>query len=194
MDRRYVIAGLFFAAAAIMAVVLVYPAYQRMLSASRSVAHSQEEFNARAGVVKEISKLKGQYKQMEKDITNVFEILPLFGTRSISEFFIELEGLSAQSGVSLETVSFSQSKAKEVKSGKRGYTAVNARIAFKGSYENTKRFVRAIETNKHLMDVKDIALAPPQMSAGKSEKEKTDVVSERTDLFSVKISLDAYYQ
>ena len=57
MDRRYLIASLFFIIAAVLAVVFVYPKYQTMNSSARTADEKQKEFDSQIALVQDISRL-----------------------------------------------------------------------------------------------------------------------------------------
>lgn len=198
MDKRYFIAIVLCAAAGIIAFTLAYPAYRQVRSLERFVAWREEELAAQNALVKEIGKLKTQQKQMQKETARVFDLLPSFGAQSIPELFIALEGLASQSGVVLDTISFAPHTQTKGAAGAEEnlYKTVNAQFSLKGSYDDLKRFARAIETSEHLMDMTALSLLPPAASE-KTSQEKEGAQKEargEAGLFSLKASLDAYYQ
>lgn len=189
MDRRYLIAGLFFTVAAIAAVMLVYPKYLTMASSARLAEEKKNEFDSQMALVQDISRLRSQYKEVKEEFERVDRLVPIYNEGSVADLFVELEGLTARNGMLLDAISFSQSKAvgKEKEKEKK-YRIVNARISIKGDYRSFKNFMRAIETSEHLMDVTVISI-----SAVKEEEKDGDVAAAEQTLF-LAIGIDAYYQ
>lgn len=191
MDRRYLVASLFFIVAAVVAVVLVYPKYQAMGLLARSADEKQKEFDSQIALVQDISRLKSQYNEGKEEFGRVAALIPAHNEGSVANLFVELEGLTARNGVLLEAVSFGQGKTLGKEKEKKYYT-INAKLSLKGDYRSIKNFVRAIETSEHLMDATFISI-----SAGaeeeKKEGEKAEGVVAQQPL-SVKIDIDAYYQ
>lgn len=196
MDRRYLIAGLFFIAAVIMAVVLVYPKFQVIQISSQLVDEKQNEFDAQMVLVQEISRLRTQQKQMTEEVAVMVDLLPVFTKKSVSDLFIELESIAAESGLLLDTISFTETKDQTQKdpgktAGSAMHKTVLAQLRMKGEYRDFKNFVRMIETNKHLMDITIASIgaaSEAQTNAGAPASEKT----KNPPTYSVTIR--AYYQ
>lgn len=186
MDRRYLIASLFFIIAAVIAVVLVYPQYQGMALSAQTANEKQKEFDSQTALVQDISRLKSQYKEVKEEFVRVVSLLPVYNEGSTANLFVELEELAARNGMLLDTVSFSQSKVLGKEKEKR-YQTVNAKLSLKGDYGSFKNFMRAVETHEHLMDITLISV-----SATKEKKEKDAIVAQSAISFIVDI--DAYYQ
>ena len=187
MDRRYLIAVLFFTVAVVCAVVLLYPKYQQVTVSSRAADQLQADFEAHAALVQEIGRLKVQYREAEDEVGRVVKLLPALGAKSVPELFIELEGIAAQNGLLIETIVFGGSKEEE-----KPYKLVQAELALKGSYASFKNFMRAVELNEHLMDITQISLAVSVSST--AEKEGGGAAAAAGEQFAFKVSLNAYYQ
>lgn len=201
MDRKYLIAGLFFTAAAIIAVVLTYPKYQVMRISSQLVTDKENEFIAQNVLVQEISRLKSQQKQMTDEIAAVTDLLPLLNEKSTPDLFVEVEGIAAESGLSITTVSFGGQKSQTQNAGVKTsapvtqYKIITAQLKMQGEYDSFKKFVRTIETNKHLMDISfaSIIALPPSRGAKKgADVIPAELSSQQTPTYSV--TLQAYYQ
>ncbi len=190
MDRRYLVASLFFIVTAVIAVVLVYPKYQAMGSLARSADEKQKEFDSQIALVQDISRLKSQYNEVKAEFGRVGVFIPVHDEGSVANLFVELEGLTSRNGVLLEAVSFGQSKTIGKEKEKKYYT-INANLSLKGDYRSIKNFIRATETSEHLMGVIHISV-----SAGAEEKKEGEKAEEAViqQALSVKIDVDAYYQ
>lgn len=190
MDRRYLVAILFFIVAAVVAVVLVYPKYQVMRSSALMVDEKQKEFDSQIALVQDISRLKSQYNEAKEEFGRVGVLIPVYNEGTAADLFVELEGLTSRNGMLLETISFGQSKTLGKEKEKK-YSTVNAKLSLKGDYRGLKNFIRAIETSEHLMDVSRISV-----SATKEEKKKTEseggATAEQT--LTLMVDIDAYYQ
>lgn len=187
MDRRYFIASLFFIIAAVVAVVLVYPKYQVMNSSARSADEKQKEFDSQIALVQDINRLKSKYNEAKDEFGRVTALIPAYNEGSAADLFVELEGLASRNGVLLETISFGQSKTLGKEKEKR-YSTINAKLSLKGDYRGLKNFIRAIETNEHLMDVVHISV-----TAGTETKAEEGAAAAQQTL-SVTADIDAYYQ
>lgn len=199
MDRRYLIAGLFFAAAAIIAIVLAYPKYQVMQLSSQLVADKQNEFTAQNVLVQEISKLKSQQKQMMDEIADVADFLPVFTAKSVPDLFVELEASAAENGLLMDTVNFSMQKAQPP--GAQGKTAsaelhkmITAELKMKGEYRDIKNFAKTIETNKHLMDIVTATISAQVVSAHDTAKGENAPQDTSKNVPAYAITIRAYYQ
>lgn len=199
MDRRYIIAGLFFVAAAIMAVVLVYPKYQVVRISSQLAAEKQSEFDAQLVLVQEISRLRSQQRQMTEEIAQVADLLPVFSKKSVADLFVELEVIAAESGLLMDTVSFAEIKATAPRGQEKAvvattYKTISAQVKMKGEYRDFKKFVRTIETNKHLMDITITTIASSAIGSKVKvqDEEKDTAVPEVPPTYTV--TINAYYQ
>jgi len=190
MDRRYLIASLFFIIAAVLAVVFVYPKYQTMNSSARTADEKQKEFDSQIALVQDISRLKSQYNEVKEEFGRVGALIPAHDERSVAHLFVELEGLTSRNGVLLEAVSFGQGKTLGKEKEKR-YHIINAKLSLKGDYRSIKNFMRAIETSEHLMDATFITVSVAKAEEKEGEN-KEEVVMQQA--LSVKIDVDAYYQ
>ncbi|MBI5912835.1 type 4a pilus biogenesis protein PilO [Candidatus Azambacteria bacterium] len=190
MDRRYLIASLFFIVAAVVAVVLVYPKYQVMSSSARIADEKQKEFDSQIALVQDISRLKSQYNEAKEEFGRVGVLIPAHSEGSAANLFVELEGLASRNGILLETISFGQSKTLGKEKEKRHFT-INAKLSLKGDYRSLKNFVRAIETSEHLMDVVLISVSAVQEEK-KEGKSEGGAAPEQP--LSLKVDIDAYYQ
>lgn len=197
MDRRYIIAGLFFVAAVIVAVVLAYPRFQVVQISSRLVAEKQNELEAQMVLVQEISRLRSQQRQMEGQIAQMNDLLPVFTKKSVSDLFVELEGIAAESGLLMDAISFSEAKeqpqkGKEKQTVTTVYKTIAAQLKMKGEYRDFKNFVRMIETNKHLMDITLASIVATPIEQKDAESGSSDEVEKIPPTYSVTIY--AYYQ
>lgn len=191
MDRRYLIAALFFTIAVIAVFVFTYPKYQTVTSSARLVEEKRKELDLQMALVQDISRLRSQYKEVKDEFARVELLVPVYNEGSIANLFVELEGLSGRNGVLLDGISFSQSKSLAKEKGKekeKRYRIVNASVSLKGDYRGLKNFIQTIETNEHLMDITKISVAAVK------EQEKEGDVTTITQTLSLTIGIDAYYQ
>ena len=200
MDRRYIIAGLFFFASVILAVVLVYPKYQVVQISMRLVEEKANEYEAQMVLVQEISRLRSQQKQMTEEIAHMEDLLPTLTKKSVADLFIELESIAAESGLLLDTISFSEEKEQAQKAGQKPvpvkmYKTISAQVKMQGEYRDLKNFVRIVEKNKHLMDIITTKISTTS-SENKAQKgvdapENSEIMK---TLPSFEIMMRAYYQ
>jgi len=129
------------------------------------------------------------------------DLLPSFTIKSIPELFTEFEVITSRNGVLLGSLSFNDlSKS----SGKGDYKTVNAKLSVIGEYEALKNFAKALEYNKHLMDITSISLGMASPRGGSDESESEESVEpesesvpkpeQETELFSFGMSVNVYYK
>lgn len=184
MDRRYIIAGLFFIAAAIVGIVLVYPEFQRMSAAAQLVSEYEADFDAQNTLVLESGKLISDYKASAAEVAKVAAHLPLYSQRSMPELLIELEKLAGDNGLFLTRISFLHTE--QGGADAKPYQIVNTQLSLKGSYRSFKNFAKATEKSMHLMDVALVSLIPLRAGEGEALTANTG--------FDISVSLNAYYQ
>ncbi len=192
MDRRYIIASLFFIIAAIVAGMLVYPKYQGVSLATKVADEKQKEFDSQMVLVQDISRLKSQYNAVKEEFKRVNALIPEYGEKSTAALFVELEGLTSRNGVLLESISFGQSKTLG-KGQEKGYRAISAGVALKGDYQSFKNFLRGIETSEHLMDITSVSVSVIREEK-EGEGEEGEVSANTQQILSFKIEINAYYQ
>lgn len=190
MDRRYLIASLFFIIAAIVAVMLVYPKYQAMSEAVAAADEKQKEFDSQVVLAQDISRLKSQYNEVKEEFKRVDALIPEYEEKSIAALFVELEGLTSRSGVLLESVSFGQSKTLG-KVQEKGFRTINANLSLKADYQSFKNFLRATETSEHLMDITSVSVNATQ---AKKEDEESEGSADTRQILLFKTDINAYYQ
>ncbi len=211
MGNKYIVAIICVIAAFVIAIAFVLPKYQEMVVSSRLVDEGNAEFDAQNNLLVSIGKIGDRYKKIEEGMMRISDLLPLYNAQSIPDLFVELEGLAGQSGLFIETISFSEkgisSSPKQAQSEEEGAqenegkpsVIVSVQLSAKARYADLKRFAQAIETNKHLMDIVSFNIVPLSEEAkedGKNEekREGNGIQASVPDLFSYSISLDAYYQ
>ncbi len=201
MDRKYIGAGLFLAAAVILCIFLVYPKYQQVRAASAVAVEKENENKTQNELITAVNEANDKYKKIDRELAILKDLLPVRDEQSIAKLFIEFEDLSSQSSLSVQTLSFGavNASAKEgaAPAGK-GYNIINAAISAVGRYEDIKKFADAVRLNKHLMDVLSVEVAAgsdvanPLTSTGAASQDAN--ANDRVDLFSFRFSINAYYQ
>lgn len=169
MDKNYLITALFFIAAIIVGVVLVYPKYQVLQNSQKRVAEKEKEYTSQLNLIREISEVTTQYKKLESELALVGDLLPQFTSKGMPELFTEFEKITSESGVLLSGISFQDALAK-AGSDKSNYKVLNASISAIGSYDALRSLIKTIEQNKHLMDITSLSISPPSVSEDSSEK------------------------
>ena len=92
MDRRYIIASLFFIIAAIVAGMLVYPKYQGVSLATKVADEKQKEFDSQMVLVQDISRLKSQYNAVKEEFKRVNALIPEYGEKAPRPYLLNLKG------------------------------------------------------------------------------------------------------
>lgn len=192
MDRRYIIASLFFMIAAVVAGMLAYPKYQLMSAAAKTADEKQKEFDSQMVLVQDISRLKSQYNAVKEEFKRVNALIPEYGEKSIAALFVELEGLTSRNGVLLESIGFGQNKTIG-KGQEKKYRTITASLSLKGDYQNFKNFLRAVETSEHLMDIASISVSVIQEKK-EGENEEEEVSANAQQILSFRVEISAYYQ
>lgn len=192
MDRRYVMASLFFIITAVVAGMLVYPKYQVMSVAAKAVDEKQKEFDSQMVLVQDISRLKSQYNVAKEEFKRVNALIPEYGEKSIAALFVELEGLTSRNGMLLESISFGQNKIIG-KGQEKKYRTITAGLSLKGDYQNLKNFLRGVETSEHLMDITSISVSVIQEKK-EGENAEEEISANTQQILSFSIEISAYYQ
>lgn len=207
MDRKYILAATFFILATIIGIVFVYPKYQETSASSRTLSDKRAEQEKQNVTVASIARVYDSYKKSSQNVDRIQYLLPKLDAQSIPKLFIEMEGMAAQSGVFLNSISLKDENSDApVKSGgaaqaSKGYKKINVFIDAKGGYGSVKSFGDAIENNEHLMDITLLSIISSQASKGGDSTGKTAPVDAKgtgqdkplTDL-TYKITISAYYQ
>lgn len=208
MDRKYILAATLFILTIIIGIVFIYPKYKETSLSSRTLSDKRAEQEKQNVTIASIARVYDSYKKSSQDIGRVQYLLPPLDAQSIPKLFIEMEGLASQSGIFLNSISFTEEKsAASVKSGEtaqasKGHKKINILIDAKGGYGSIKSFGDAIENNEHLMDITSLSILGSHASkegdsSGKPASGETSQGTGRdkplTDL-TYRIVISAYYQ
>jgi len=189
-------AGLFLLGALIIGLMLTNPAYQALQAAQKDVVNRQAEFDAETALVNEVHNLESQYKGAQGDVQSALDILPQFNKESVPDLLSELEEIASQSSLFLDTIAFTT--ASEQKAGTQTNAAtsptqtIKVQFGVQGGYANIKYFIYLIESDRHLMDLSTLTLAPitAQSSSATAGSESTAT----NNSIVLTGTLNAYYQ
>lgn len=208
MDRKYILAATLFILTTIIGIVFVYPKYQEASTSSRTLSEKRAEQEKQNVTVASIVRIYDSYKKSPQDVNRIQYLLPKLDAQSIPKLFIEMEGITAQSGIFLNSISFKdEGSDAPAKSGSavqtsKGYKKINISIDAKGGYKSIKSFGDSIENNEHLMDITSLSITSSQVSKKEDSTGKaapadagqgTGQDNSSTDL-TYRITISAYYQ
>ncbi|MFA6215883.1 MAG: type 4a pilus biogenesis protein PilO [Patescibacteria group bacterium] len=126
----------------------------------------QEELNKRKAYLDNLRKLNNNYQNINQtEIEKLKQILP--SDQDIPGLFVQLQSLAEESGLLLAGVSINEvPEAKKIAKGsseaviKKLNVSLNLISTGKGSYEEVKIFLTALEDNLRLFDVNSVYFAP----------------------------------
>jgi Tfp pilus assembly protein PilO len=182
--------GLFF--------LVVMPIWSSIETLKEEISQKNEKLSQLDKLLVRTEELKGEYQAAQEELEKIFLALP--EKEELPRLLMEFRTLASANGMLLESVGFSQTEEKEKvpkKSARaKGETEQSKRFPFfpslgvklqlTGPYEAFKGYLRAIEKNVRLIDVRSISF-----SAGKTEEEGGLLLS--SGVFDFNLEMDVYY-
>lgn len=172
--------------------LLALPAYNNVALLKGEIKKHQEFLKEKEELTAKVNQLKQIYESRKDEINKVFYVLP--PGSDIPNLIVQLEALTSENGLILERLNFikqaktAQSVETEDKSSLAGqameksYKTLGISLSVSGSYQSFNSFLKALEFNARLMDIKSI-----DFSSAKTEEAQGSI-------FTFDISVEAYYQ
>lgn len=153
------------------------PAYNRFTLLNREIKWQEQLLEDKQAVIAKTEQLKQDYETHKDELKRVNYALP--SGKEIPNLIVQLEALVSENGLVLENLNFLE---KEAKAGEAPapYKSLEISLRAAGTYESLEGFLKALELNIRLMDVKLISFSSKQ--------------SETEGLFIFNINLIVYYQ
>lgn len=145
-----------------------------------------------------VDQLKQIYESRKEELSKVHYVLS--SEKDIPNLIVQFEALTSENGLILENLAFIEKRIEQggrVEWGKEEATPIpevkakevhkslGVTLSSTGSYQSLKSFLKALEFNVRLMDIKSISFSIPEV------KEDT---KEMASIFTFDIQLEAYYQ
>ena len=176
-----------------------FPAYNKVNFLKNEIEKYEQFLEEKKGLLIKVGQLKEIYESREEEINKVYYVLP--SSTDIPNLIVQFEALASENGLILGNLSFSQVKTAK-KTGKvtwgegaeetvadeiealGTYQSLEISLSLTGSYQSFKSFLKAMEYNIRLMDIKSISFS--------SAAKKGEEAGISTHTFAV--SLEVYSQ
>lgn len=177
------------------------PAYNRVGFLREEIEKYEQFLQEKEELLVKVSQLKQIYESREEEINKVYYVLPSLA--DIPNLIVQFEALASENGLILGNLGFGQTEVAKKTGGvswsvgtegedaidgaQEGYQSLKMSLTLIGSYQSFKSFLKALEHNIRLMDIKSISFS----SAAEQKGEEGEAVGIPTYTFSV--SLEVYY-
>lgn len=175
------------------------PAYNKVGFLRDEIEKYEQFLEEKEELLVKVSQLKQIYESREEEINKVYYVLPSLA--DIPNLIVQFEALASENGLILGNLGFGKIEAtkktsqviwstvtgEEETTSQDGYENLEISLSLTGSYQSFKSFLRALEYNIRLMDIKSI-----NFSSIEEEGETMGVIGIQTYTFSV--DLEVYYQ
>ncbi len=188
---------------ALVAIIMFFdlPAYNKVGFLKNEIEKYEQFLEEKKELLVKVGQLKEIYESKEEEINKVYYVLP--PSADIPNLIVQFEALVSENGLILGNLRFSQVETAK-KTGKvtwggeaeeetavaevgalRTHQNLEVSLSLTGSYQSFKSFLKALEYNIRLMDIKSISF-----SSAKAEKGEEAGIPTHT--FAV--SLEVYYR
>lgn len=179
------------------------PAYNKVGFLKNEIEKYEQFLEEKKELLVKVGQLKEIYESREEEINKVYYVLP--PSADIPNLIVQFEALVSENGLILGNLSFSQVKAVK-KAGKvtwggeaeetaavevealGTYQNLKVSLSLTGSYQSFKSFLKALEYNIRLMNIKSISFSSAKVEKGEEGEE----IGIPTHTFAV--SLEVYYR
>jgi len=171
-------------------IFLDLPSYNKTAMLRSEIKKNQELLKEKEELALKVNELKEIYDSRRNAINKVYYILPV--KKDVPGLIVQLEALASESGLVLNNINFTEKEIKKsatLKTG-QGIPATELKQDCKslivsseigGSYQSFKSFLKALEYNVRIMDIKSI-----DFSIEESEEKGWD--------FTFNLEIEVYYQ
>lgn len=160
--------------------LLDLPVYSKFAFLNGEIKRQEQLLKDKQEVIAKANQLKEDYDTYKDELKKVSYALP--SGKEIPNLIVQLEALVSENGLVLESLNFVE-EAKKTKGETElsmPYKSLGVSLSTIGTYESFESFLKALELNIRLMDIKLISF-----SSGKSEVE---------GVFTFSVDLIVYYQ
>jgi Tfp pilus assembly protein PilO len=174
------------------------PIYNEVTYLRNEIKTYKDFLEEKEELVIKVNQLKQIYESRKGELSKVHYVLSF--EKDIPNLIVQLEALTSENGLILENLAFIEKKIEQkgkVEWGREGATPISGvkpkeahkslgvTLSLTGSYQSLKSFLKALEFNVRLMDIKSISFSIPEV---KGE------TKEMASIFTFDIQLDVYYQ
>jgi len=166
------------------------PSYNKTALLRSEIKKYQNSLKEKEELVLKVNELKEIYDSRRSAINKVYYVLPV--KKDVPGLIVQFEALASENGLILESINFSEKEIKKsaaIKTG-QGTSATESKQTYKsliissevgGSYQSFKTFLKALEFNVRIMDIKSI-----DFSLEENEEKSWD--------FTFNLEIEVYYQ
>lgn len=166
MNKHLIIIIILFIAIISIVFWLILPIYNQISYNYQVISDKKNELQETKDLIAKMKELDEKYKQLEADgyIKKIDFALP--EEEDLPSLIVNLEALASQNGMILEEADFGSQVSSMPKIGTatapQPYNIFQMRLSLAGSYLAFKNFLKALEENLRLMDVKSVSLSPKE--------------------------------
>lgn len=177
----------FLVLALIVIFVWAWPAFQEMGVLNKKINEEKSQYDTQYKAVQIAKSIIDQYKSLISVSQTISLTIPRGA--EIQNLLAQLDNITTQSGLSLQSVNFENAGAL-ASGGKQSaqniiqsYKTLRLTLGLTGNYESLKTWLNAVESDIRLMDIINIAFAGLTSDSQKN-----------SGLFNFKVMLNVYYQ
>lgn len=167
--------------------VWTWPAFKEVGDLNKKINEEKSQYDTQYQAVQIAKSIIEQYKSL----ISVSQTISLSIPRGaeIQNLLAQLETITTQSGLSLQSINFenvgvpTSSSKKSAQNIVQGYKTLRLTLGLTGNYESLKTWLNAVESDIRLMDIVNVAFA-----GSTSESQKN------SGLFNFRVILNVYYQ
>lgn len=128
--------------------LLDLPTYNKVAFSRNEVKTYENLLEERKGILAKVDQLKQVYEDRKDEINKISYLLP--SGKDLPGLIVQFEALTSENGLVLEKLDFSEDSKDDVS------------LSVSGTYQSFKSFLRALELNIRLMDIKSINFSPSE--------------------------------
>ncbi len=181
MNKQLFIFAIIILVIALVAWQFFWPAFQAVLQSRDDLNSVQAKLDEARSLNQKLADLKKKYQNLDQEIQRVSDALPQ--GQDISALLVQLEAVTSQNGLILNSVDFSlpalSSSAPSATPAGQVKT-INIGLSLSGNYDSLKNFLKATEKSLRIMDISAINFGAAS--------------SEAAGLATFTVSLTTYYR
>jgi len=146
-------------------IFLDLPSYNKTALLRSEIKKNQNSLKEKEELVLKVNELKEIYDSRKSAINKVYYVLPV--KKDVPGLIVQFEALASENGLILENINFVEKEIKKstaIKTG-QGTSSIEPKqirkslivsLELGGSYQSFKNFLKALELNVRIMDIKSI--------------------------------------
>lgn len=157
INYKKIIGAALIGASFVIVLVFILPLYNSLKPFKEEISLRQEIFSRRQKFVNKTMELKKQTEAREDDLSKLSVLLP--ERENLQDLLINLEDMPAKAALQIQEI-----KINEGDSGQDDYRALQVELGTGGPYRNLLDFVKLVEKNLRIFDIKELSLAPKEQA------------------------------